>query len=771
GITSGTSLSPPTGSATGITLGSPTSASYTPPSTGITSGTSLITPTGSPTSVSYAPPSTGITSSTSLSPPTGSATGITLGSSASVSYAPQSTGITSGTSLSPPAGSATGITPGSPTSVSYAPPSTGTTSGTSLSPPTGSSTRTTLGPLTDSSYASTSISTTSGPPLSPVTGSSTGVPAGSLVTSGPPSSPSYPTGTALKESTTFSNTPASTSVTPGLSPSSAISSTSITLGQPTASNIPASTVVTSYPPSTSPVRSTIGVTPGPTTSAGSTLVSTVATSGPPTSSPAGSNTVITQGPSTGVSVISASTGVTTKPTSSLSPTAVASTTAASDVKQISFTSNETFISDLLNSSSAAFLQRSEKVKSQLEPVFKATFTTFIKLMVISFKEGSIITLMNLEFSSGSAPNDTAVVNTVLTAKTSLNITAASVITTTTSTTQIPTLLTSTSTTTTQVPTTATTATTATTTPIATTATTTLTTASPTTTTTTTTTTATTTTTTAATTTPAPTRPPPAVALQIVIQQVYVEELSNPQSEQFQSLASVVVVSFDKIYKLQYGILFVRTVVKAFRPGTTRAQNVEADVQLIFNENSTKPIPAATDIVSTLKEAISNPNSGFALSVDPTSITVVSSPQIVTVVIFTNGTFVTDLSNSTSALFTTRSSMIKTGIEPFFTADYPAAFSSLALTNFSDGGYSSTFVRMIQNSMDLSFGASATRPNTTQIGQTIIRAAKNNSLPFQIFTSKIIVNGTVISSSEVSSKISMFTATFMVAISLLVTWSS
>ncbi|KAL7841254.1 hypothetical protein SRHO_G00249450 [Serrasalmus rhombeus] len=619
------------------------------------------------TNVTDAPTTTNVSVYTngSTDPTTVSATGVSAGTNAT-------NGITVESIPSFTANSTTGTTVESTTGV--------TTTWTNVTITAGltseSSTTATLpasnvsSPATGSITMAASTGNTSEPSPSDPATSTTGIPQGT--------------------STGVSNTSLPTVITSGIS-SSPLS------GSTTGIILESSTGGTSGSPS-SPAGTT-GVTLGTTTSAGSTLVSTVATSGPSTSSPAGSNTVITQGPSTGVSVISASTGVTTQPTSSLSPTAVATT----DVKQVSFTSNETFSSDLLNSSSAAFVQRSERVKSQLEPVFKATFTTFFKLTVISFKEGSIITLMNLEFSAGSAPSDTAVVTTVLTAKTSLNITAASVITTTTSTTQIPTLLPSTTTTTTQ--------------------------------------------------------------------QVYVVELSNPQSQQFQSLASVVVVSFDKIYKLQYGILFVRTVVIAFRPGTTRAQNVEADVQLIFNENSTKPIPAATEIVSTLKEAISNPNSGFTLPVDPTSITVVSSPQIVTVVIFTNGTFVTDLSNPTSALFTTRSSMIKTGLEPFFTADYPSAFSSLALTNFSDGGYSLTLVKMIQNSMDLSFGASATLPNTTQIGQTIIRAAKNNSLPFQIFTSKIIVNGTVISSSEVSSKISVFTAIFMVAISLLVTWSS
>ncbi|XP_049328033.1 uncharacterized protein LOC125787626 [Astyanax mexicanus] len=208
------------------------------------------------------------------------------------------------------------------------------------------------------------------------------------------------------------------------------------------------------------------------------------------------------------------------------------------------------------------------------------------------------------------------------------------------------------------------------------------------------------------------------------------------------------------------------------PSPTRAEsNVEADVQLIFNENSTKPVPATADIVDTLKGAISNTSSGFNLTVDPASITVLSVPQMLPVIFLTNGTFVTALSDSTSDLFTNRSIIIKTSLEPFFTADFPSAFSSLIISNFSNGGLSMTGQTRILNQMDVFFGSSAALPNSTQIAQTLIKAAKNNTLPFQIFTSQITVNGTVISSGEISSKISMFTATFTVTMSLLVTWSS
>lgn len=48
---------------------------------------------------------------------------------------------------------------------------------------------------------------------------------------------------------------------------------------------------------------------------------------------------------------------------------------------------------------------------------------------------------------------------------------------------------------------------------------------------------------------------------------------------------------------------------------------------------------------------------------------------------------------------------------------------------------------ILNFMDLAFAKSGGNPNITQIAQTIIRAAKNDSLPFKIFLTNFIVDGT------------------------------
>ncbi|RXN29666.1 cell wall DAN4-like protein [Labeo rohita] len=179
-----------------------------------------------------------------------------------------------------------------------------------------------------------------------------------------------------------------------------------------------------------------------------------------------------------------------------------------------------------------------------------------------------------------------------------------------------------------------------------------------------------------------------------------------------------------------------------RVSKTRAEeNVQAELELVFSQTSTEPIPSNTDIVETLKEAAATPTSGFNLSIDVTSIAVIKSLQIIPLTILTNGTFVAALSNKSSAEFQIRASMIKTGLEPFFFADYPTSFSILSLKNISEASVKSRSVPTLQNTMDLAFGADTVLPNSTQIVNTIVRAARNNTLPFQIFTSSIVVNGT------------------------------
>ncbi|XP_060773069.1 uncharacterized protein LOC132883442 isoform X3 [Neoarius graeffei] len=226
-----------------------------------------------------------------------------------------------------------------------------------------------------------------------------------------------------------------------------------------------------------------------------------------------------------------------------------------------------------------------------------------------------------------------------------------------------------------------------------------------------------------------------------------------------------------IYKKLFGPRFLRSIIRAFRPQNRRADDfTEADVELVFNKSSTEPLPSPDEVVKGLKDVAEN-NNTFEVEFDATAISVINEPHKVPVQFRTNGTFEASLSDSSSDLFTNRALMIKTGLSPFFVADFPTAFTILTISNFSNGVLKEQ-TDSIMTFINLYFAHSAELPNNTQIGKTILRAANDTSLPFKIFLNDIIVNGTpVISSSDVSSKINMFMACFMVAVSLLFTWSS
>ncbi|GAA6111491.1 uncharacterized protein LOC113650041 [Tachysurus ichikawai] len=259
-------------------------------------------------------------------------------------------------------------------------------------------------------------------------------------------------------------------------------------------------------------------------------------------------------------------------------------------------------------------------------------------------------------------------------------------------------------------------------------------------------------------------------MNVGLQYPYISQLSDQKSKEFQKLAFTLKHVLELIYRSKYGLRFKAIFIIAFRPMTKRAvNNTEAEVQVVFNENSTIPIPNGEEVVSVLKNIADN-NNTFAVTFDSSAITLVSEPYSVGVQFRTNGTFVNDFSKIGSDLFTNRTIMIKNGLTPYFIADFPTTFSILTMSNYSNGTDRSLRAASdsILNFMDLAFAKSGGNPNITQIAQTIIRAAKNDSLPFKIFLTNFIVDGTVFSSSDVSSKISVLMACFMVAVSLLFT---
>ena len=60
-----------------------------------------------------------------------------------------------------------------------------------------------------------------------------------------------------------------------------------------------------------------------------------------------------------------------------------------------------------------------------------------------------------------------------------------------------------------------------------------------------------------------------------------------------------------------------------RVSRNRMDEVETDLDLVFDETSTEPLPQSSEVVETLVTAVNDPNSGFDVEVQPNSIVVTS----------------------------------------------------------------------------------------------------------------------------------------------------
>ncbi|KTF96652.1 hypothetical protein cypCar_00045256, partial [Cyprinus carpio] len=119
---------------------------------------------------------------------------------------------------------------------------------------------------------------------------------------------------------------------------------------------------------------------------------------------------------------------TTQPTTVVttnSTTSLHTTNTTPNITQsvfFSFSSNETFVADLENPTSVEYKNRETKVLAKLEPLFKNQFPSFISLLVIKFRRGSIITDLNLTFGA-KLPNTEDIKSTIWQANATLNITS------------------------------------------------------------------------------------------------------------------------------------------------------------------------------------------------------------------------------------------------------------------------------------------------------------------------------------------------------------
>nr|XP_061814827.1 uncharacterized protein LOC133605615 [Nerophis lumbriciformis]XP_061814828.1 uncharacterized protein LOC133605616 [Nerophis lumbriciformis] len=115
-------------------------------------------------------------------------------------------------------------------------------------------------------------------------------------------------------------------------------------------------------------------------------------------------------------------------------------------------------------------------------------------------------------------------------------------------------------------------------------------------------------------------PSPVVSIEATIEEPFVQELNDPNSEQYQTLQTQVISMCDFIFFETFGGIFIRTIVIGFRP---QMGNTQVEVQLQFNNSvSTDEIPEADVVVDTLVQAVNSPNNTFNLTLDSDSIAVI-----------------------------------------------------------------------------------------------------------------------------------------------------
>nr|XP_057923621.1 mucin-2-like [Doryrhamphus excisus] len=276
-----------------------------------------------------------------------------------------------------------------------------------------------------------------------------------------------------------------------------------------------------------------------------------------------------------------------------------------------------------------------------------------------------------------------------------------------------------------------------------------------------------------------TSPPPVVILSATLEEPFVEEFNDVNSEQYKALETQVVTTCDIIYRARFGFIFIRTyVIQIIRAVViTRMDNTRVDVGLEFVDTASTPQDDL--VVSTLQETLSQPNNTFNISIVQNSVQVLQSPHkansttakpasttkkapstplqlTIRTLRFTSvgETFISDLLNQSSVAFIARALMMKTTLEPFYSSAF-SSFNSLRVTSFSNGS--------IINNMNLRF-ISGSVPNNTAIGQVLIDAAPNITA-FNVDVTSIFVNGMQLSSGT-SHKTSIITASCLALLSWL-----
>ncbi|XP_067281147.1 uncharacterized protein [Pseudorasbora parva] len=282
---------------------------------------------------------------------------------------------------------------------------------------------TTTGP-TPSTTTGPTTSTTTGPTKSTTTG-----PTKSTTTEHTPSTTTGPTTLTTTEHTTSTTTGHTTSTTTEHTTSTTTGHTTLT----TTEHTPSTT--TEHTTSTTTGHTTLTTTEHtPSTTTGHTTLTTTehtpSTTTGHTTSTSTEHTTLTSTEHTP----STTTGHTTLTTTEHTPstkTEVPTTTAKlvpEILTDLEFHSSDTFTDALNNSESLEFKNRSKLVKDQLEAVYKPKYVNFLRVIVLGFRPGSIITKTQLVFSfNQSLPSRKEILDTLLTAADTGNVNPLNII--------------------------------------------------------------------------------------------------------------------------------------------------------------------------------------------------------------------------------------------------------------------------------------------------------------------------------------------------------
>ncbi|XP_074479869.1 uncharacterized protein LOC141760718 [Sebastes fasciatus] len=185
--------------------------------------------------------------------------------------------------------------------------------------------------------------------------------------------------------------------------------------------------------------------------------------------------------------------------------------------------------------------------------------------------------------------------------------------------------------------------------------------------------------------------------------------------------------------------------------TTASTTTAAPTTTVTTTASTTTAAPTTTVTTTASTTTAAPTT----TVTTTASTTTAAPTTALPVTFRSvqDTFTNDLLDPSSTAFINRASMIKRQLEPPLSMAF-SSFRALNVVSFSNGS-------IITNAL-LSF-VNTSVPDNTQIANTLIQAASDIT-GFDIEISSISVNG--ISSSGVSHKISLVTASCLVLLSWL-----